>query len=147
MAATAEAPVAACAGQLALLVPAGDDTYALPLDRVREVAVAPRVTELPTAPPVVLGVFNLRGEIVPLLDTGRLLGLPPLERGRYAVVLDTEHGAAGLAATDVPLTVRLSEAVGPSEVDATTETFLVGDRRLAAALDVAALLSPARIAR
>jgi purine-binding chemotaxis protein CheW len=147
MAATVEGPVAVCAGQLALLLPVGDDTYALPLERVREVAVAPRVTELPTAPAVVLGVFNLRGEIVPLFDTGRLLGLRPLERGRYAVVLDTGHGAAGLAATDLPLTVRLSEAVGPSDIEATTETFLVGERRLAVALDVAALLSPARISR
>jgi len=30
----------------------------------------PRVTQLPTAPAVVRGVFNLRGDIVPLLDTG-----------------------------------------------------------------------------
>ncbi len=147
MAATAEAPVAVCAGQLALLLPVGDDTYALPLEQVREVAVEPRVTELPTAPLVVIGVFNLRGEIVPLFDTGRLLGLRPLEGGRYAVVLDTAHGVAGLAASDMPLTVRLSEAVGPSEMEGTTETFLVGDRRLAVALDVAALLSPARISR
>jgi chemotaxis signal transduction protein len=147
MAAPAEAPAAVVAGQLALLIPVGDDTYALPLDRVREVAVEPRVTELPTAPPAVLGVFNLRGEIVPLFDTGRLLGLRSVERGHYAVVVETEHGVAGLAATAMPLTARLSEPVGPSDVEATTETFLVGDRRLAVALDVAALLSPARISR
>jgi chemotaxis signal transduction protein len=147
MAAPAEASAAVCAGQRALLIPVGDDTYALPLERVREVVVAPRVTELPTAPPVLLGVFNLRGEIVPLFDTGRLLGLRSMEEGRYAVVVDTEHGAAGLAATGMPLTVRLGEAAGPSDIEATTETFLVEDRRLAVALDLAALLRPTRIAR
>lgn len=135
------------AGQLALLIPVGDDTYALPLAKVREVAVEPRVTELPTSPPLVLGVFNLRGEIVPLFDTGLLLGLPAVRQGNYAVLVETEHGVAGLAATEMPLTVRLSESVGRSEMEATTETFLVGDRRLAVALDIDALLSPARISR
>jgi len=142
-----EASTAVGAGQLALLVPVGNDTYALPLERVREVAVEPRLTELPTAPPVVLGIFNLRGEIVPLFDTGRLLGLRPVNEGAYAVLVETEHGIAGLAATEMPLTVRLSESVGRSDLEATTETFLVGDRRLAVALNVAELLSPARISR
>lgn len=138
---------AVAAGQLALLLPVATDTYALALESVREVAVEPRVTSLPTAPPVVLGVFNLRGEIVPLFDTGRLLGLRPLERASYAVLVETAHGVAGLAATGMPLTVRLSESVGRSDMEATTETFLVGDRHLAVALDVATLLSPARVAR
>jgi chemotaxis signal transduction protein len=135
------------AGRLALLIPVGDDLYALPLEAVREVAVEPRVAHLPTAPPVVLGVFNLRGEIVPLFDTGVLLGIRPVRHGGYAVLVETEHGVAALAATEMPQTVRLAESVGPSEIEATTETFLVGERRLAVALDVAALLSPARISR
>ena len=147
MAAAVETVAAVGAGQLALLLPVGGDTYALALERVREVAVKPRVTVLPTAPPVVLGVFNLRGEIVPLFDTGILLGLRPLERPGYAVLVESPHGVAGLAASEMPLTVRLSESVGRSDMEATTETFLVGDRRLAVALDVEALLSPARIAR
>ena len=146
MAAALAAPAAA-AGQLALLIPVGDDTYALPLETVREVAVEPRLTELPTAPAVVLGIFNLRGEIVPLFDTGRLLGLAPAREPSYAVLVETDHGVAGLAATGMPLTVRLSESVGRSDLEATTETFLVSDRRLAVALDVAELLSPARISR
>ncbi len=63
---TAPAP-SVNAGQLALLIPVGSDTYALPLEAVREVVVDPRVTELPTSPAVVRGVFNVRGDIVPLL--------------------------------------------------------------------------------
>jgi purine-binding chemotaxis protein CheW len=134
-------------GQLALLIPVGDDTYAVPLEKVREVAVEPAITRLPTAPPVVIGVFNLRGEILPLFDTGLLLGLRPVQACAYAVLVETAHGTAGLAATEMPLTVRLSESVGRSDLEATTETFMVGDRRLAVALDVEALLSPARISR
>ena len=135
------------AGQLALLIPVGGDTYAIPLGSVREVVVDPKVTQLPTAPAVVRGVFNLRGDIVPLLDTALLLGLRPVIEEPYAVLVETPHGTAGLVATDMPLTVRLNESVGHSDIEGTTETYLVGDARLAVALDVSTLLNPARIAR
>jgi hypothetical protein len=45
------------------------------------------------------------------------------------------------------MTVRLSESVGHSDMEGTTETYLIGDARLAVALDVSTLLSPARISR
>ncbi len=135
------------AGQLALLIPVGSDTYAVSLETVREVVVDPRVTELPTSPPVVRGVFNVRGDIVPLLDTGLLLGLRAVMEEPYAVLVETPHGTAGLVATDMPLTVRLNESVGHSDIEGTTETYLVADARLAVALDVAVLLSPARISQ
>ena len=45
-----------------------------PMDWVREVVAAPTLTRLVTAPSIVLGLFNLRGEIVALLDTAALLG-------------------------------------------------------------------------
>ena len=135
------------AGQLALLIPVGSDTYALPLEAVREVVVDPKVTELPTSPAVVRGVFNVRGDIVPLLDTALLLGLRPVIEEPYAVLIETAHGIAGLVATEMPMTVRLSESVGHSDMEGTTETYLVGDSRLAVALDVSTLLSPARISR
>jgi purine-binding chemotaxis protein CheW len=134
-------------GQLALLIPVGTDTYAVSLDTVREVVVDPRVTQLPTSPPVVRGVFNVRGDIVPLLDTGLLLGLRACMEEPYAVLVETIHGTAGLVATDMPMTVRLNESVGHSDIEGTTETYLVADARLAVALDVAVLLSPARISQ
>jgi purine-binding chemotaxis protein CheW len=134
------------AGDLVLLIPVGSDTYAVPLGDVREVVVDPRLTRLPTAPPVLRGVFNLRGDIVPLLDTGLLLGLHPVGGQPYAVLVDTGHGVAALVATEMPLTVRLGEPVGHSDLEGTAETYLVGEDRLAVALDVPTLLSPTRIA-
>jgi chemotaxis signal transduction protein len=135
------------AGDLALLIPVGRDTYAVSLQEVREVVVDPHVTHLPTAPPVVRGIFNLRGDIVPLLDTGLLLGLRPVMEEPYAVLVETAHGVAGLVATDMPMTVRLTESVGHSDMEGTSETYLIDDERLAVALDVAVLLSPARISQ
>ena len=62
-------------GIQALLLPVEGDLYALPMDWAREVVAAPPLTRLVTAPPIVLGLFNLRGQIVPLLDTAALLGM------------------------------------------------------------------------
>jgi len=66
-------------GTHAVLLPVGADLYAVPMGWVREVVAVPPPTRLVTAPPLVLGLFNLRGQIVPLLDTAALLGLRSAE--------------------------------------------------------------------
>ena len=71
------------------MLPVGDDRYALAAEHVREVAAAPRTTDLPGMPAWALGLVNLRGEVVPLLDTAALLGLGPLPSAAFAVVVHT----------------------------------------------------------
>ncbi len=96
----------------ALLLPLGRDWYALQLEAVREVVPAPRLTRVPRVPPAVLGVFNLRGEVVPVLDTAALLGLPALERIAFAVIAECDAGLAGLATDGDPATAALHEPAG-----------------------------------
>jgi purine-binding chemotaxis protein CheW len=55
------------------------ETYALRLDGVERVVRAVEVTPFPEAPPDVLGVINLFGRILPVLDLRRRKGLPPRE--------------------------------------------------------------------
>ena len=50
--------------------------YALPLEDVRELVRAVRLTPLPRAPAVVEGLFSLRGELLPVLDMRRRFRLP-----------------------------------------------------------------------
>lgn len=50
--------------------------YAVRLEFVRRVVRVAEPTPLPNAPDIVLGVLNLRGEIIPVLDIRRRLGLP-----------------------------------------------------------------------
>jgi purine-binding chemotaxis protein CheW len=122
-----------------LLVPVGLDLFAVPMEAVREVVRAPRLTRLPTAPARMLGLFNLRGEIVPLLDTPALLGLGPIPDWLFVAVVRSSLGPAGLAASALPEPVDLSEPVGSSESPATAGTYAVG-QRLAVLLDVEELL-------
>ena len=89
-------------GIQALLLPVGADLYALPVDWVLEVVAAPTVTPLATAPAAVLGLFNLRGQIVALLDTAALLGIGTVAASAFAVVVSSAHGPVGLAASGFP---------------------------------------------
>jgi purine-binding chemotaxis protein CheW len=125
-----------------LLVPVGPDLYAVPMDGVRKVVRAPLLTKLPTAPALVLGLFNLRGEIVPLLDTPALMGLSRIPDWPFVAVVRSSLGLAGLAATAFPEPAALGEPVGSSESPATAGTYAVGGR-LAVLLDIEELLGGA----
>jgi purine-binding chemotaxis protein CheW len=52
----------------------GGELYALPVDSVLEVADLRDVAPVPGAPRPVLGVCNLRGNLLPVIDVRRLLG-------------------------------------------------------------------------
>src|SRR5687768_15091084 len=95
----------------AIVLPMGDDAVAIGVDAVREVVVAPQITPLPTAPPAVLGLFNLRGSIVPVLDTSRLLDRSPLATIAYTVVVRCRNEDAALVASGVPVMASLGPLV------------------------------------
>lgn len=53
----------------------GDLRCAVPLTHVREVVRAVALTPLPGAPPVIEGVIDVRGEVVPVVNLGSRLGI------------------------------------------------------------------------
>lgn len=82
----------------------GADRYALPLDAVREVVVAPeRFTRVPHAGAAVKGVMTLRGRVVPVVDLPRLLALEGKEAGpgTKVVLLELGRRDLGLLVTEV----------------------------------------------
>jgi chemotaxis signal transduction protein len=113
----------------ALLLPVHGEWYALPMDAVREVAPDP----------------NLRGQVVPLVDTGLLLGLEPLARRPYVAVAILGRALVGLAADGTPETAVLDEQVGDGKLPGTGALYASGER-VVAMLDVAALVAPERLA-
>jgi purine-binding chemotaxis protein CheW len=128
----------------AVLLPAGEDVYAVLIDWVREVVTAPPLTALVTGPELVLGLFNLRGEIVPLLDTAALLGLSAVGTAEFAVVVRSQQGLAGLTATAFPRRALLGPPSGPSDLPGTAGTYQVG-RQVVVLLDPATLLASHRL--
>jgi purine-binding chemotaxis protein CheW len=66
---------------------------ALPIDDVRETLPVPPITRLFLVPPCLAGVFSLRGDIVPVVDLGILLGLPATAVGDDSRIVVVDHAA------------------------------------------------------
>ncbi|WP_333818904.1 chemotaxis protein CheW [Ohtaekwangia sp.] len=56
----------------------GDEKFAIHVDHVQEIIELKDVTRIPDTPHYMLGIINLRGKVLPLLDTRMKLGLPSL---------------------------------------------------------------------
>jgi purine-binding chemotaxis protein CheW len=91
-----------------------DDWYALPLERVLETDRLTRHTFVPGMPAYFLGVINLRGEILPLVDLRTLLGFEdatfegrmlivedPANNQRYAFRVDRLAGIVSIPPEDI----------------------------------------------
>jgi purine-binding chemotaxis protein CheW len=85
------------------------EEYAIAIEQVREVLKAPVITEVPRAPPQVVGVIMVRGEVIAILDLRRRLGLPEVAPGRHArvIVCDAGEGPRGFLVDAVSDVVRL----------------------------------------
>lgn len=72
--------------------------FALGLGSVERVLLALEVTPLPGAPEVVLGVFDLQGRIVPVIDLRRRFGFPtrPVVPADHLVVARTPRRRVAL---------------------------------------------------
>ena len=81
--------------------------YALETRHVREVYPLKSLTPLPTVPAFVLGIVNVRGRILPVLDLKRFFGLPDvgLTDLHRIIVVSGQEMELGLVA-DVSVGVR-----------------------------------------
>jgi purine-binding chemotaxis protein CheW len=65
----------------------GDEEYVIDIRRIREIVQPLPVMTVPRAPEWMDGVVNLRGEVVPMVDVRRRLGLAPAARTRRTKLL------------------------------------------------------------
>src|ERR1700682_4168706 len=87
--------------------------FAVPMETVHQVLRHPVLTTIPLSPAGLLGVVNVRGEIVPLLDTGVLTGTGPLNKSPFAVLVSGQKDMVALAAEELPIAADFEEPVGP----------------------------------
>ena len=72
-----------------LRVHLGGTVVGLPASSVRELVRAVAITPMPGAPPIIEGVVNVRGQLVPVIDVRRRLSLPArtLDPNEFLVIL------------------------------------------------------------
>jgi len=78
---------AAAVGEQYLTFQLAGEEYAVDILRVQEIKGWERATRIPHAPHYVLGVINLRGAIVPIIELRRRFGLEPTTFGPTTVVI------------------------------------------------------------
>lgn len=94
-----------------MLVQGGGRTVAMLASCAREVAPRPLAIRLPGADEFVMGVVNVRGTLVPLVDLGTLLGAGPVPPSGWMVLLDIDGRRCALAVDTLP---QLHTADAPS---------------------------------
>ena len=128
-----------------------DQAYAVDIMAVREIRGWTAATPLPHAPPHVLGMMNLRGAILPVIDLGARLGLGPGTPSASSVVVVAQIGDAqmGLVVDAVSDILTVTEGLiqpAPDVGSETSRAFVMGvmttDTGIVSLLSLDAVLPP-----
>jgi purine-binding chemotaxis protein CheW len=128
----------------------GDAGYGIPARYIREVQLLGNYTPLPFTPPFVVGLVNVRGRLLTMLDIRPLLEMPPAppQPNAFLVVLSTSAIEVALLA-DLVIEVRPGDnhlAPMPSTAAGRGVAWARGvDRHLNLILDPPTLLADPRL--
>lgn len=100
------------------------ELFALPVSAVQEVLQEPPLTPVPHAPEHLIGLLNLRGQIMPVIDLRNRLGFGARDDGRRGklLVMKTEGGPISLLVDDIGDVIELPTSDWRSPPD-TLSTF------------------------
>ena len=86
-----------------------DETFALPVEPVRQVVRVANITRVPHAPRPIRGVTNLRGRVIPVIDLRMRVGLEPspIERQSRVVAVSSRGRLLGLLVDAVHQVVHI----------------------------------------
>jgi chemotaxis signal transduction protein len=97
------------------------ESYAFPVEHVLEVAELGEIAQVPGADSTVLGVRNLRGEVLPVFDLASVFGIGREGRAGRLLIVEHEGRRAGFAIDEV---MDVGELPDPAEE--TESKFLHG---------------------
>ena len=94
-----------------------NETYGINVMQVQEVLRYTEIAPVPGAPPYVLGIINLRGNVVTVIDTRLRFGLSQTETNDQTriVIIETENQVVGILVDAVAELVYLRQ----SEIETT----------------------------
>jgi len=87
----------------------GEEQIGIDIAKVREVTEAQMPIAVPRSPEFLLGLINVRGEVVPVISLKRRLGLGGEEQGNVLLVVEQEGRVAGLKVDTLLGTRKINE--------------------------------------
>ncbi len=127
-----------------------DEIFGINVFKIREVMKLLPVTKIPDSDPRILGLVNLRGENVALVDLAQAIGLGPLEtEGAKLIIAEYNDNKQGFLVGGVDRIIRMSweriqippSLVHSSRQGAVTAVTKLEDGRMVLILDVEKVLA------
>lgn len=127
-----------------------ENNYAIPLDQVSRIIRCEDITQVPRAPRFVLGVINLQGEVVPVVNLRERFGLSEVEQSvrRRIIVANIAEKRYGIVVDGVREIVEIEEDQIEHEVTSVfgdkadyTSGIAKMDNRLLIILDLVSVLN------
>ena len=108
----------------------GDEEFAIPILSIQEIIKPISCTRVPQTPAYILGVFNLRGSVIPLIDLRTRFGLTPQKHSEETrfVVMKNGDDVAGFVIDRLTEAIRMPKHdIGPApETVSEAETMIDG---------------------
>ena len=64
-----------------------EEQFAFSVEKVLEILEVPQITKVPHSPPYMRGVINLRGKVLPVIDTRLKFGMPAIAETIHTAIL------------------------------------------------------------
>ena len=128
----------------------GEEEYGVDIMAVQEIILVGCITQVPEVPEHVLGVINLRGNVIPIMNLRRRFGMPdqPSDEATRIVVMNLSGRTVGAVVDGVNEVLRLSHeeiSATPTSLGGAGKDYVIGlarrKERLLILLDMARLLA------
>ena len=97
----------------------GDESYAIPIMKIKEIIGMMPITKVPKLPEFIKGVINLRGKIIPVIDLRIKFGLEEKEYDERTSIIVMEIQTETSSGTDGIVVDTVSEVIDipPSDIE------------------------------
>jgi two-component system chemotaxis response regulator CheV len=120
--------------ELLLFTIKGEQLFGINVFKVREVIRTPEISSVPKSDSRIMGVADIRGQTMPLIDLAKALDMPPIEKDNYrnslTIVTEFNSSIQGFLVEDVERIVHLRwEDILPPPDTLQNVNFLTGITR------------------
>ncbi|MEP2026576.1 MAG: chemotaxis protein CheW [Reichenbachiella sp.] len=108
--------------RMLVVFPVGKEEYAFEISQIKEVVPVPPISPVPQTGAYILGVANVRGNVLAVVDLARKFGLKKgqdEDHIKYVVVIKSEDVKVAVASSQVPETLMIRE----SQIDSTADVM------------------------
>ena len=104
-----------------------NEVYAIEVTHVKEINTISDIFDVPGSPSSVIGIIQLRGEVISIVDGAQLLGSKPFieNEERRIIILEFDDSYMGLMVNDVKEIVRFSQQDISSNTQSTSPSEMI----------------------